>query len=138
MLHQCDMHIGQGKNIGEKKTFVLLQLLDFFHPNEIYVFCSDDYGARKGIIGLQPVFCMSILAAFYTLRHHSMNKKEAFPYFETYTQLLIENSQTHFKVWKWMNEKTQARIKVPFQQVFEDIYAEKFELLKNGELRYLR
>lgn len=52
--------------------------------------------------------------------------------------LLIENSQTHFKVWKWMNEKTQARIKVPFQQVFEDIYAEKFELLKNGELRYLR
>ena len=113
-------------------------MLDFFHPGKIYVFCSDDYRARVRIAGVKSVFCMSILAAFYILKEYSVSKDDVEPYFEALIQFLNGRNQDSFKVWKWNNERTQSRTKVACRQVFEEIYAGKFELLKNGELRYIR
>lgn len=45
----CDA-IGEGKNLGELKTYVLLQTLSIKLGEQIYVFCSDDKNARNGAI----------------------------------------------------------------------------------------
>lgn len=47
----CD-EIGEGKNLGELKSYVLLQTLSTKLGEQIYVFCSDDKNARSGIVSL--------------------------------------------------------------------------------------
>lgn len=49
-LQMLDIKVGQKNNLGEIKSFVLLQVLTFMLGEEIYVFCSDDKNARSGAI----------------------------------------------------------------------------------------
>ena len=42
----CDT-IGEGQNLGELKSYVLLQVLNLKFGEQIYVFCSDDKNARS-------------------------------------------------------------------------------------------
>ena len=47
----CDT-IGEGQNLGELKSYVLLQVLNLKFGEQIYVFCSDDKNARNGVISI--------------------------------------------------------------------------------------
>ena len=49
-LDDCDT-IGEGQNLGELKSYVLLQVLNLKFGEQIYVFCSDDKNA------ILPVLC---------------------------------------------------------------------------------
>ena len=40
--------MGKKNNLGEIKSFVLLQVLSVMLGEQIYVFCSDDKNARNG------------------------------------------------------------------------------------------
>lgn len=63
----CDA-IGAGNNLGEIKTFVLLQMLALMLGEQIYVFCSDDRNARSGIVSIGGVKCISVLSSFVRLK----------------------------------------------------------------------
>lgn len=66
LKEDCD-EIGEGNNLGELKSYVLYQALCSKLGEQIYVFCSDDGNARKGIISLGGAKCIGILSAFKRL-----------------------------------------------------------------------
>ncbi len=127
--------IGEGKNLGELKSYVLLQMLKIKFGEQVYVFCSDDKNARSGIVSLGGVRCISILSAFMRLDVEGiLHRKDAEPYIQTYLDECHKHKQTTFKVY---NASRQIQmIKIPCEQVIEDMYAGKLELLQNGNLRY--
>lgn len=47
-LERLDIEVGKKNNLGEIKSFVLLQVLSVMLGEQIYVFCSDDKNARNG------------------------------------------------------------------------------------------
>lgn len=51
-LKACDGEIPHQNGLGEKKTYVLVQMMEIFHDKQVYVFCSDDFKARQSIAGL--------------------------------------------------------------------------------------
>ncbi|MDO4169943.1 MAG: hypothetical protein Q4D45_08575 [Lachnospiraceae bacterium] len=53
----CDT-IGEGQNLGELKTYVLLQTLSIKFGDQIYVFCSDDKNARNGVVSIGDARCV--------------------------------------------------------------------------------
>lgn len=135
-LTQCEAAVGRKQSLGEKKTFVLYQMLELFHPGEVFVFCSDDIAARNGIAGIGSMNCMSIIAAFYTLKQYSVEREIAYPYFAAYERFLSGRNQSALRVWSWIGLKTLSRGQVDCRQIFEEIYEDKFEVRKNGELQY--
>ena len=46
-LERLDIEVGKKNNLGEIKSFVLLQVLSVMLGEQIYVFCSDDKNARN-------------------------------------------------------------------------------------------
>ncbi len=55
---------------------------------------------------------------------------------EYYKQLsAFLKNQTDYKVWSLSGHQ---RIKVPIMQVLDDIYDKKFQLLRNGDLQYIK
>ncbi len=102
---------------------------------QVYVFCSDDKNARSGIVSLGGVRCISILSAFMRLDVEGiLHRKDAEPYIQTYLDECHKHKQTTFKVYN--ASRQMQMIKIPCEQVIEDMYAGKLELLQNGNLRY--
>ena len=135
-LENCDAAIGEQQSLGEKKSLVLLQLLQFLFPSKVYVFCSDDGGARKGVVSIGGVHCLNVLSLFYRLRELGYEKSVAEPYFDAYEAFVTRTgSQTTFKVWRMLSSSQRCR--VACRQVFDDIYDGKFRLRKNGDLEYI-
>ena len=66
----CDT-IGEGQNLGELKSYVLLQVLNIKHGAQIYVFCSDDKNARNGVVSIGGAKCISVLSSFVRLKMKS-------------------------------------------------------------------
>lgn len=130
----CDK-IGAGKNLGELKSYVLLQMLSAKLGEKIYVFCSDDKNARNGIVSLGSVRCISVLSAFMRLnKDGNLSKKDAEPYIQAYLDECRKHNQTTFRVH---DTSKQMRIcKVSCEQVIEEMYAGRLEVLRNGDLRY--
>lgn len=129
----CD-EIGDGRNLGELKSFILLQTLCRKLEKQIYVFCSDDKNARNGMITIDGVRCISVLSSFVRMKEEiNLTKQEATPYFEFYINNCLIN-QTTFKVQD--NSKEKRMIRVPCKQVFNEIYDGKIEELKSGNLKY--
>ena len=127
--------IGTGNNLGELKSYVLLQMLSIKLGEQIYVFCSDDRNARNGIVSLGGARCISVLSSFMRLSiDGSMTRDEARPYIESYLEENRQRNQTTFRVHD--NSKEMRYCRVPCEQVIEDMYAGKFEVLMNGNLRY--
>lgn len=76
-LKACDEKIPHQKGLGEKKSFVLVQMMEFFYSNRVYVFCSDDFKARQSIAGLtKPINCISILGVFHKLMKMGHEKRK--------------------------------------------------------------
>ncbi len=133
-LKICDDRIPHQNGLGEKKTYVLIQMMEIMHSNRVYVFCSDDFKARQSIAGLTTsVHCISILGVFYKLMKMGHEKFEMQVYYDRLSAFL--KNQTEYRVWSISGHQ---RIRVPVQQVFDDLYDEKFQLLGNGDLQYIK
>lgn len=133
-MKECDDRVPHKNGLGEKKTYVLIQMMEIMHSNRVYVFCSDDFKARQSIASLaNPVNCISILGVFYKLMKMGYKKSEMQEYYN-HLSLFLKN-QKEYKVWSMSGHQ---RISVPIQQVFDEIYDRKFQLLKNGDLKYIK
>ena len=134
LMADCDK-IGAGKNLGELKSYVLLQMLSTKLGEKIYVFCSDDKNARNGIVSLGGARCISVLSAFIRLSKDSnLSREDADPYIQVYLEECRKHNQTTFKVHD--TSKQMRMCKVPCERVIEEMYAGKLEVLQNGNLRY--
>ncbi len=61
------IEVGKKKNLGEIKSFVLLQVLSVMLGERIYVFCSDDKNARNEATNFEDVRCISLVSVFSRL-----------------------------------------------------------------------
>lgn len=130
----CDDGIPSQNGLGEKKTYVLIQMMEILHSNRVYVFCSDDFRARQSIASLtKPVHCISILGFFYKLMKMGHGKSEMQEYYNRLSAFL--KNQTEYRVW---SASGHQRIRAPIQQVFDDLYDGKFQMLRNGDLQYIK
>lgn len=133
-LKVCDDNVPHKKGLGEKKTYVLIQMMEIMYGNRVYVFCSDDFKARQSIAGLDtPVHCISILGVFYKLMKLGKEKSEMQEYYDRLATFL--KTQTEYKIWSIAGHQREG---VPIQQVFDEIYDEKFQMLGNGDLQYIK
>lgn len=132
-LATCETAIGRSKSLGEKKSAVLLQLLQLLYPGQVYVFCSDDFGARKGFTSFGDVRCLSVISSFVFLKDLGFDKNELEQYFVSYENLCNITNQENFKVWK---SASPEKISVSRRQVFNDIFSDNFEVLHIGDLKY--
>lgn len=133
-LKECDEKIPHQNGLGEKKTYVLVQMMEILYNKQVYVFCSDDFKARQSISSLtKPINCMSILGVFYKLMKMGHDKAEMQEYYNRLSAFL--KKQTDYRVWSLSGHQ---RIRVPIGQVFDDIYDRKFQLLRNGDLQYIK
>jgi hypothetical protein len=132
----CDA-IGEGQNLGELKTYVLLQILSIKFGEQIYVFCSDDKNARNCVVSSGGARCISVLSSFLRLQKEcAFGREDAEPYIQSYLEFCKERNQTSFKVMDASKERRMC--KVPCEQVFEDMFAGKMEELKTGNLKYIQ
>lgn len=133
-LKTCDDGVPSQNGLGEKKTYVLIQMMEIMHSNRVYVFCSDDFRARRSIASLtKPIHCISILGVFYKLMKMGHDKSEMQEYYNKLSAFL--KNQTDYRVWSVSGHQ---RIRVPIQQVFDDLYDGKFQMLRNGDLQYIK
>lgn len=133
-LKKCDDSVPVKNGLGEKKTYVLIQMMEVMHSNQVYVFCSDDFRARQSIASLTaPIHCISILGVFYTLMKKGHKKSEMQEYYNSLNAFL--KNQTAYRVW---SESGHQRIRIPIQQIFDDLYDGRFQMLRNGDLQYIK
>ena len=131
----CDT-IGEGQNLGELKSYVLLQVLNLKFGEQIYVFCSDDKNARNGVISIGGARCISVLSSFVRLKKEiSFTKEDAMPYIDSYMNTCLGKDQTAFRVQDTSKERRMCRI--PCEQVFEEIFDGKIDELITGNLKYI-
>jgi hypothetical protein len=133
-LSACDAAIPNCSSMGEKKSLVLAQLMQLKHPGKLVIFRSDDGRARQRVayIGNQ-IRCLSILSTFQKLQVDGFAKDTAREYYASFCSFLSLHHQTGMKVW---THSTSEKINVGFEQLFDDIYAGKFEIKGTGDLRY--
>lgn len=133
-LSKGDESVGRGNDLGEIKTAVLLQTLSRLRGENIHVFYSDDQNARKGMIQFDDVSCRSILSAFVQLKNEGrITKQEAQPLYDAYLASLAPTQKT-FTVME--SDPVGRHKKVAFEDVFQDIFDDKFHILPIGMLRY--
>lgn len=131
----CDI-IGVGKNLGELKSYVLLQVLNTKFGQQVYVFCSDDKNARMGIIAMGGANCISVLSSFIRLQKEiGLKREDAEPYIKSYMNCCLGKNQTTFKIQDASKERRIC--KVPCEQVFDEMFVGKIEEMKTGNLRYI-
>lgn len=134
-LQLLDIEVGKKNNLGEIKSFVLLQVLSVMLGEQIYVFCSDDKNARNRATNFEDVRCTSLVSAFSRLKEEAnWVIDDAEPYIEALVEFYQEHNQVILRV---MESSESGRLqRVPCGQVLREIFEEKFVELKNGMLRY--
>lgn len=136
VLDQECTALGADHNLGELKSYVLLQFLNLTLGQQIYVFCSDDRNARNGIVSIGGARCISVLSSFLRLKIESgFEKEDAEPYIQSYLEFLESSKQTMFRIQN--GPRASQIVKAPCNQVFEDLYSGKLAELKNGNLKYI-
>ena len=70
---------------------------------------------------------------FQKLQAEGLEKETARQYYDSFCDFLTSHQQTGMKVW---THATSEKIMVVFQELFEDMYAGKFEIKGTGDLRY--
>lgn len=94
ILSQCDIAVGRAESLGERKAMILLQWLLYFHPYDVYFFCSDDRKARAGLYAVTSVPSKSIMTVFWDMNRAGINKAEAYKYFYPYERFMTQNGRT--------------------------------------------
>lgn len=114
-LQLLDIEVGKKNNLGEIKSFVLLQVLSVMLGEQIYVFCSDDKNARNGATNFEDVRCISLVSVFSRLKEESnWTLADAEPYIES----LIAFYQDHH----------QSRRKTSMEQELKNLKGEKMRM----------
>lgn len=130
----CD-NISTGNNLGEIKSYVLLQVLSILAGEQIYVFCSDDQNARKGIVSIGNAKCISVLSSFVRLKKEcDFGQEEAKEYIKSWLDFCTTHNQKVFRVIE--NSEVLRMCRIPCEQVMREIYEDKFEETYTGHLRY--
>lgn len=75
LIQECET-LALDRNLGEIKSFLLLQFLNLTFGEQIYVFCSDDRNARNGVISICEARCVSVLSSFLRLKKKSNLKEQ--------------------------------------------------------------
>ncbi len=134
-LNKAYDKIGMGYNLGEIKTYILLQMLTLLYGEQIFVFCSDDRNARNGIVSIGGARCVSVLSSFLRLKkERNFQLEDASPYIQSWINFCKERHQLTFRIQD--NSKEKRIYKVSCEQVMREIYEEKLEELMTGNLRY--
>ena len=136
-LMYLDTCVVEGNNLGEIKEYILLQVLNLFYGDKVYVFCSDDHSARNGILNIDEVQiqCITLLSSFFQLRKESCySVADAEPYIKAALEFYHGHKQTLVRVVEATEVKRMQRITC--EQALYDIFADKFIKLKNGLLKY--
>ena len=63
-LKVCDDNVPHKKGLGEKKSYVLIQMMELMYGNRVYVFCSDDFKARQSIASLETLVTNEMVCRF--------------------------------------------------------------------------
>ena len=128
-LERLDIEVGKKNNLGEIKSFVLLQVLSVMLGEQIYVFCSDDKNARNGATNFEDVRCISLVSVFSRLKEESnWTLADAEPYIESLIAFYQDHHQTTFRVMEASEVRRLQRI--PCRQVLQEIFDGKFIELK--------
>lgn len=134
-LNEDSDKISVSKNLGEIKTYVLLQMLLVMFGEQIYMFCSDDRNARSGIVSIGRAKCISVLSAFLRLKKEcDFQLEDAKEYIQSWLDFCSKCGQTTFKLQE--NSKERRFCKVPCEQVMREIYEDKLEETRIGNLKY--
>ncbi|KHM52655.1 hypothetical protein NZ47_03380 [Anaerovibrio lipolyticus] len=133
LKHDCDA-LGNDNNLGELKSYVLIQFLMFMHDQRVYIFCSDDKKARRGMINF-GIKCISVISSFMRLQKEiGFSKDEALPYINTWLGILKESGQSTFRIHN--NYKEETVIRVACEKIFDEMFEGKLVELQTGELKY--
>lgn len=135
ILKQCDVAIGSGKSLGERKAMVLLQYLQFFYPDKVYLFCSDDRKARAGLYSITSVPCKSLMSVFWDMKMQGIDKTESYKYFYPYEQFMTQHGKTTGNI-RVLVASSNDQIAIPCKQIFDEIFEDRFLSLKTGFLKY--
>lgn len=124
-LQLLDIEVGKKNNLGEIKSFVLLQVLSVMLGEQIYVFCSDDKNARNGATNFEDVRCISLVSVFSRLKEEAnWAIDDAEPYIEALVDFYQEHNQVTLRV---MEASESGRLqRVPCGQVLREIFEGKF------------
>ena len=136
VLQSCENQIGHQKSYGEIKSFVLSQAIKFVYGIDVCIFCSDDFGARRGFANVAQIPCISILSVFLKLRLIGQKIEEVDPFFQSFLHWCLDRKdpQTHVKVWIFKNG-SDKREKVLIESILPDIYAGLYCARKDGDLQ---
>lgn len=134
-LKRHDSLVGSSKSLGERKAMVLLQYLMFINPQRVYFFCSDDRGARRALYSITQVPCKSIMTLFLDMKKQGTSKETANEYFMPFKNFLTKNGTTSGNI-RVYGAKSYEEISVPCQQIFDEIYDDRFDSIMTGFLKY--
>lgn len=115
--------------------FVLVQTIKLLYNTEMYIFCSDDFGAKQGFANGAQIPRISILSVFLKLRLMEKMMKEVDPYFQIFLHWCLDrkNPQTHVKT-RVFKDGFDKREKVPLELALNDIYEGRYYARKDGDL----
>ncbi|MDY2628769.1 MAG: hypothetical protein SOW08_10745 [Lachnospiraceae bacterium] len=131
-LRKCDDNIGVQQSLGEKKAYVLLQALHFIKGDNVFLFCSDDLGARRGLADAAGIPCISVMAVFMKLKNMGLKKEETARYYESFVEWCHKHRQTQIYVWEFHGSK--RRVKRDLHAIFDGLYRDEYILMLNGDL----
>lgn len=137
VLRQIDMTVGAGESLGERKAMVLLQWLLLFHPDKVYVFCSDDRKARSGLYAVTSIPAKSIMTLFWDMKRSGVSKAEAYRYFYPYERFMTQDVRVTGNI-RVIDALSDNQIATPCRQIFDEIFENKFDSLLTGFLKYKR
>lgn len=136
-LKKLDAEIGEGSNLGEIKEYVLLQWLNTNNDEPVFYFCSDDKNARNGVLAVEGAKAesISVVSAFQWLKAEGvLTKDTAQPYIDSALRYYHETKQASIRVVE--ASPIGRYVRIPYEQVFKEIFDEQFVKLPNGMLKY--
>ena len=136
-LKRLDAGIGDGNNLGEIKEYVLLQWLNTLNEEPVFYFCSDDKDARNGVlaVGGATIQCVSLVSVYQRLKNEGVFTKENVkPYVDAALNYFSRHHQVSIRVIE--ESKVGRHLRIPCEQVFREIFDDRFIELPNGFLKY--
>lgn len=134
-LDAADRAVGVQNSLGEIKTYVLIQMMQLVYGTHVYLFCSDDGNARRGAAQFDGISCISLISAFAFLKKEiGFTKELAEVYYDSWVSFCEKVSQHSYKVLE--PTKNRKYRKISWEQLFQDLYADRFLLLRDGYLKY--
>ena len=136
LVSECDCEVERGSSLGEIKLMILARMMLYFHPGKVYLFYSDDRKARAGMFAVAGIPCKSVMSIFWDLYKEGVSRKEAEDYFLPFKDYLTGNGLYSGNIRVCNTDRT-CLLKIPCQQVFDEIFEGKFDSMMDGMLRYL-